>query len=136
VEYSNTVINSQEKDFLRCQPVYHDVKMLTPDMQFNMKQYPNSMSFVKKFVKDKKLFYIRPVDIEKLKEIHAIEDFELTIFYTFQLNDDSNNEREYSLPPKLTRTHNVFIHRTKQPVVVLYNPFQHEFLDLQGNADT
>lgn len=102
-------------------------------MKFNMKQYPNSMQYIKKFVKEKKLFYLKPSDIEKLREMHAIEDFQLTIFYTFQLDDELKDEREYSVAPKLTKTHNVFIVRTRQPIVVLYNPFQHHFENMIKN---
>lgn len=127
--YRRVVATEDARGLLGTQSVLHDVKTLEPGMTFNMKQYPNALRFVKKFVRDKKLLYITPVDLDRLRELHAVNSFELTIFYRFALKRDSTDDPELSLPPRQTPVHNVFIVQSKQPVLVLYNPFQHVFKD-------
>lgn len=130
LDFRKQALSSLKQGGLRTsQTVFHDLDTLEPGMTFNMKQYPNALKFVKKFVKEKKLLYITPADFQRLKELHAIQSYELTAFYNFQLEERPDDKPEFSLVPKKTAVHSVFVVHTKQPVLVLYNPFQHFFTE-------
>lgn len=125
IDYQKKAIGSCNKGILSMQSIYHDLKTISQDMTFNMKQFPNVLAKVKKCIKQKKLLYIRPEELELFKEEHGIESFEMTIFYHFEKVLPNNAEISVIRPK--SKTHNVFIVNSNNHVMLLYNPFQHSF---------
>lgn len=109
---------------VKTRSIFHDLPTLSLDMNYNMKQYSGIKDFVKGFLYKQKLFYLKPSDIEKLKQNYGISDFELSIFYYFVRSD---KESDSSKEENRTKMHNVLIVNDDQPVLVIYNPFQHRF---------
>lgn len=92
-------------------------------MNFNMTQYAGVEGFLKGFIRTKRLLYIRPSELERMKKLNDLDDFELTIFYTFEEARSNLNKGKCRYKSKI---HNVLIVRANRPVLVLFNPFIHE----------
>lgn len=127
LDYFKNATSQRTDNLLNPEYIFHDLKTIDIDMKFNMKQYSNSLSVIKKCIKQKKLLYIKPEDMDVLKEKHGISDFQLTIFYHFEKMLSPDENREVSLIRPRSKVHNVLIAKSNKPILVLYNPFQHTF---------
>lgn len=105
------------------QSTFHDLSTLSIDMQFNMKQSIGVREFLKNYLFNQKLFYMTQANLQKLKKKYELKNFELCVFYCF-IKDDEEENKENDLK---TKVHSVFIVNDKQPILVLFNPFQHSF---------
>lgn len=111
---------------IKSQPIFHDLPKLNIDMNFNMTQYAGVKDFLKGFIRTKRLLYIRPSELTRMKKLNDLDDFELTIFYTFEEAKSGINEGKTRFKSKV---HNVLVVRAHRPVLVLFNPFQHVTCD-------
>jgi hypothetical protein len=112
---------------VKTRSIFHDLPTLSLEMKYNMKQYSGVKEYIKGYLYKKKLFYLKPSDIEKMKKNYNISDFELCIFYTFIQSED-----ELGVNESKTKIHNVFIVNDDQPVLVVYNPFQHSLTNIKS----
>jgi hypothetical protein len=129
IDYYKKAIKSRNANLINSQSIFHDLNTISMDMKFNMKQFPNSLNAVKKCIKQKKLLYIKSEDLDNLKEKHGISRFELTIFYHFEKIGTKGELQEFSVIRPKSKVHNLFVVKTTQPILLLYNPFQHNFED-------
>jgi hypothetical protein len=120
MDFYQKVVEDPALKIVKAQSVFHDLPALTVDMPFHMKQYSGIKDYIKGHLFKEKLLYLKPTDIENIKNTYGISEFELSIFYYFVKNDQSQ-----------TNTHNVFIVNHDKPVLVLFNPFQHSFQKLE-----
>lgn len=111
------ILKNNKLKIMKKQSVFHDLPSLDSTRPFNMTQFPGTLDFLKSCVSQKKLLFISPKDLVKLKKTWNLSDFELTIFYRYQ-EIEENGKRQ-------TKVHNVFIVNPNQPVLVLFNPFNH-----------
>jgi hypothetical protein len=120
IDLYKKILPKNDFKILKKQSVFHDLASLDSNISFNMQQFPGTVDFLKTCISRKKLLYLSPKDLVKLKKLNNLSDFELTIFYYYELKDDKVCKR--------SKVHNVFIVNPDQPVLVLYNPFIHKLV--------
>lgn len=116
MDFYQKVIEDPKLKMVKAQSVFHDLPTLNSEITYNMKHFSGIKEYIKMYLFKGKLLYLKPEDIEKIKNNFSISEFELSIFYFF-VKEDSEE----------TKIHNVFIVNDDKPVLVLYNPFQHSF---------
>jgi hypothetical protein len=121
------LVDSNQGGIMCNQTIFHDLESISIDMPFNMKQFPNVLPRIKKCIKQKKLLYLKSESLEFFKQEHDINNFELTIFYYFEKHSKENTD--VSMVKPTSKIHNVFIIGSNQPVLLLFNPFQHSFIE-------
>lgn len=125
----------------RNQPFFHDLKSLSLDMDFTMKQFPNIRNTIKSCIVQNKMFRMSCQRLHQIKKAHSIQDFQLTVFYYFERNSVEESDIFQSKQPGSSNVefnatvfkvvdkrnvHNLLVVRNSKPVVVMFNPFLHK----------
>lgn len=116
------IISKEQKKLLKIQSIFHDLNKLHPTMNFDVIQYSRIHSFLKNSIYNNKIFYLKTEKLLEIASENKLKEFELTIFYYFANDEDVNDDSKIIEDKKI---HNVFVIRSHQPVLVVYNPFQH-----------
>ena len=150
IKLKKVVLSSEQKYFdalmrragrvARNQPFFHDLRPLSLDTDFTMKQFPNIRGTVKSCIVQNKMLRLGRLRLHQIKKAHSITAFQLTVFYYFERQSveesdifqsrqpgQSNlafNETVFKVVDK-KNVHSLLVVRNSKPVVVMYNPFIH-----------
>lgn len=126
----------------RNQPFFSDLRPLSLNYEFTMKQFPNIKNSVKNCIEQNKMLFLSQQKLYQIQKANVIKEFQMTLFYYFEKSDIGESEVFVLQDPSRTsniefnettfkkvdsrNVHSLLIVRNSKPVIVMYNPFVHK----------
>jgi hypothetical protein len=125
----------------RNQPFFYDLRAISLNYEFTMKQYPNIKNTVKSCIEQYKTLMLSQKKLHQIQLANVIKDFQMTVFYYFEESQVGESEVMVVNGPQISsniefnettfkkvnpaNVHNLLILRNSKPVIVMFNPFVH-----------